>query len=191
MKLLAHRPLTLLVGVSLSISGVAVAFPSKATSVTVVLNDNTTWNVSFIQETLPNAKDKLTLEFMPWLGSQVLADEFSQKVAFGLGAPNLYQNPAFGPEPLTFAPVFLWQIGSFTPPYEGWGATAYGPTVPSVPIGPLFTYSGNLDAKDFDINGAIAVASPVPAPVPLPVLGIAAAIGFGRRLRKRVMAPRR
>lgn len=48
--------------------------------------------------------------------------------------------------------------------------------------------SGHLYAYNLNSDGTFeALAQPIPAPGPLPLLGLSAAFGFSRRLRKRTV----
>jgi hypothetical protein len=102
---------------------------------------------------------------MPWWGSQTNAEAFALAVGPDLGLPNAILGPFYGFS--TFlAPLSLnLNVRSVAYPRE--------------------TQTWNIGGN---FSRTWAQATPIPAnvPGPLPILGLAAAFGFSRKLRKRI-----
>jgi hypothetical protein len=120
----------------------------------------------------------------------LLSKGFSDPLLTGLPTDNLF-NPLFG----TPAPGNQFSINGFA--YEAGGELYqfyYGPFDVSSPSGPpdyqgapCISYLGSCIPPRQPRPEIINVeTSPVPAPGPLPLLGVGAAVGFSRKLRKRL-----
>ncbi|KEF40667.1 MAG: hypothetical protein ER33_15805 [Cyanobium sp. CACIAM 14] len=137
----------------------------------------TTYEVSYTEDTFTNLLPSLALN--PWWGpgggplspADIRAISFASAVADGLGLPNTGGDP--------FGPIFSYSADvNFPSNNNGRAVTTVG-TVTSV-------YAANGTVY------AYALARPVGGPVtsgvpaPLPVCGAGVALGWSRRLRRRI-----
>jgi hypothetical protein len=113
---------------------------------------------------------------MPWWGSQSLAGQFAAAVAGGLGFPN---------ENSFFSPYFGYRLNTMP----------FVPMVNMALFAPTLSESGlfvneNTFVDSTDTWAQVTPYTPPAAPGPLPLLGAGAALGFSRKLRKRIkLAP--
>lgn len=118
---------------------------------------------------------------MPWWGSSADADAFATAVGSGLGFPN---QPAFI---IPLGPLFAYDA----PAYYLGGFTVVSSAVVERPWGLVTDVVGPLLAS-WPMHWAQATLVPAGGsanvPGPLPALGLAAAFGFSRQLRKRIKA---
>ena len=107
---------------------------------------------------------------MPWFGNATTATQFANAVGYNLGrlpSPAAYRGPNFATN------VFLFDgtISSYS--YADFGT---------------YNYTANFDTST--IWAQVLPAAPTAVPGPLPLFGAAAALGFSRKLRKRIkLAP--
>ena len=151
------------------------ASPAKALTVTVPVTvggisqnyDVTTFSGTYIDNT-----SKFTTTDMPWWGDSTLADQFASAVGVSSGLDGNFDG--------SYGPLFAYQTR---------GASTTN----------AYIYDGGMASPDYYNNAqtlsyAIAsLASSPPAasstasvPGPLPILGLAAAFGFSRKLRRRI-----
>lgn len=169
--------------------------PTPALAVRVAVDGNF-WTVTPVIGPFGNGTDvggvDLTIvENAPWWGDRDLAFKFSRAVKFDLGTPNpvdLDVNPfSFGPA----APFFAWTFGT---PQAGRLASL----PPLTNVNTVATVPRDRPNVTPEITGLLGVprtseavyarvqGPPVPVPGPLPILGVAAAFGYSRKLRKRI-----
>ena len=145
------------------------------------IDDNgTTYSISLQTGTFPNAFPSPSPTTMFWWGDAIKAGSAASAVGGAFGFPNpIYSNPT--------GPLFAYSPG----------AQSTGPITLSRgiwnSINPI--YSGTLYPDTWATSPSTtqtwAYSQPAPAgpaasvPGPLPVLGVAAAFGFSRKLRKR------
>lgn len=153
---------------------VAALTPAHGAVVTVLGSqyDVTTTSASYSANTA--FFDALPVGNMPWWGDLVLASNFASQVFDQLG-----DGYALG-----YGPIFAYQFNLTTTP------SVYGITQntsdpndqldldASAPLSPSTTYSYAF--------ATLVSPSSTGAPAPLPLLGAAAAMGWSRRLRRRI-----
>ena len=146
--------------------------PASALTVTVgfIDYDVTVFNGSFNSHSslfqLPPAGKA------PWWGNDLLAATFAQQVNDRLGS-----GPTSGN-----GPIFAYEVS---------GTEIFGV---SQDLGDPLTQYPETIAIDADVSYAIATplnSSPASVPAPLPVFGAAAALGWSRQLRKRIVGSKR
>jgi hypothetical protein len=101
---------------------------------------------------------------MPWWGSNSLATEFASAVQYSLGSPNNHVSPFFG----------FYLYGTSTLVMCSWSASADD----TWPI-----WCGGVGSH-WVVTWAQATTTSVPGPLQL--FGVAAALGYSRKLRKRI-----
>lgn len=148
------------IGVALA-TGVLGAGQAQALVVTV---GGQQWNVTTFTGTYSANTSKFATSanggVMPWWQNQTLADTFATTVGSGLGYPNLFGGAG---------PFFAYQVA----------------TNVSASFIDTLGNPGSLTSTP-GTTRTWAQATPFSAPGPLPALGIAAAFGFSRKLRKRI-----
>jgi hypothetical protein len=133
---------------------------------------------------------------MPWFGNELLAGEFAFALGGQFGIPNGDNGSQSGSGPL-----FAWEVKADNR-YEstGWPlGRSLDPTVRSMAITPenvcspncLSTYLDRTDYSAIYAQASLAASGSdtggtASVPGPLPILGLAAAFGFSRKLRKRI-----
>ena len=148
------------------------------------IDDNgTTYFISLQTGTFPNAFPSPSTTTMFWWGDAIKAGSAASAVGGAFGFPNpIYPAP---PPPVSTAtgPLFAYAI--------------HGPPPISIISRGIWTYGGmgyNIElatSPSTTQTWATSYSQPAPAgpaasvPGPLPVLGVAAAFGFSRKLRKR------
>ena len=136
----------------------------------------TTYSISLQTGTFPNAFPSPSTTTMFWWGDAIKAGSAASAVGGAFGFPNpIYSNPT--------GPLFAYAI--------------HGPPPISIISRGIWTYGGmgyNIElatSPSTTQTWATSYSQPAPAgpaasvPGPLPVLGVAAAFGFSRKLRKR------
>lgn len=98
---------------------------------------------------------------MPWWGSESLATDFASAVQYSLGSPNNHASPFFG----------FYLYGTSTLVMCSWSTGTW-------PI-----WCGGVGTH-WVVTWAQATTTSVPGPLPL--FGVAAALGYSRKLRKRI-----
>jgi hypothetical protein len=119
---------------------------------------------------------------MPWWGSSTDTAAFATAVAGGMGHPNSLGSSAVGP-------FFAFRVESYdslwAPSPSHVGALGIARS-----DGQIHTYDIGLLAHGVETTWAQATLVPAAGsasvPGPLPILGLAAAFGFSRKLRKRI-----
>jgi len=143
------------------------ATPATAFTVTVgsIDYDVTVFNGSY--DSNPDDFQLPPAGKMPWWGSDTLATNFAQQVYDQLGP-----GPTSG-----YGPVFAYELS---------GTDILG--ISQNLTNPLSQKDETI-ATNADVNYAIATPlnSPASVPAPLPVFGAAAAFGWSRQLRKRIV----
>jgi hypothetical protein len=122
---------------------------------------------------------------MPWWGDQPLASAFATSVGLGLGLLNLVPSEQSTESAQQSAgPYFAIQVisDSIVPPFGD--AVVSAACVDSRWTDPNECYTRAGYNQSFDKHVTWAQATVVPGP--LPALGVAAAFGFSRKLRKRI-----
>jgi len=160
--------------------GVLTAGQAQAFFVKV---DGQYWDVSTFDGTYNANKSKFETAanggVMPWWGSEHLATSFADAVLFSLGFPN-----ALNPGSAIFAPYFAFR--PFTASNTLFILSVYRGVGPG---GAYFVQGTNQNTGDFTVTWAQAtpaVQGTPAVPGPLPILGVAAAFGYSRKLRKRI-----
>ncbi len=118
---------------------------------------------SYDMASLPAASftaNQALIQSQVWWGSQALAAEFASAVQSGLGTPNGG----------TMGPFFAFSVSAPFVTSMGWDGT-----VPTL---------RNMHQDSAVFSYAVAV------PAPLPILGVVAAFGWSRQLRRRIKAAR-
>jgi hypothetical protein len=143
------------------------AAPASAFTVTV---GSTDYDVSVLNSSYNSSPALFQLSpagKMPWWGSDMLAINFAQQVYNQLGL-----SPTAG-----YGPVFAYELS---------GTDILG--ISQNLTNPLGQKDETI-ATNADVNYAIATPlnSPASVPAPLPVFGAAAAFGWSRQLRKRIV----
>lgn len=165
----------LLAGVSL----IAISDQRSASALIVAVPGYGTWNIQVKYQAAINLDPPVSS--MPWWGNQAAANDFATATGSGLGMVYSNLGPFFAwdylfvhipfEEPLLYMDAFC--IGA--PCFGRFGSadTAYsfGPNYPAGHFGQEISYPW-------------ATATAVPGP--LPILGAAAALGYSRKLRKRI-----
>ena len=129
---------------------------------------------------------KFTTTDMPWWGNTSLADQFAVAVGNSFGATQQLYDSSIST--VVYGPLFSvgGRISYVGAPYDAlfsWAVAVPNGTVASFhqlyPTSDTFTYA----------TATLASSPPAPSssvPGPLPALGLAAAFGFSRQLRKRI-----
>jgi len=176
-------------GVALAM-GVLTAGQARAVIVNV---DGQDWDVTTFSGSYAVMPSKFNLPsnggVMPWWGQQALAQSFARAVGSALGFPNITPDPshrrtspyftswndyygACQEPPAGSGPEYCATHGSVMSNWSTDGTSGVGVLAFATYDGPYIFAQANL------ITNA--------APGPLPALGVAAAFGYSRKLRKRI-----
>jgi hypothetical protein len=151
-----------------AVMGVLGAGQAQALVVTV---DNQQWDVTTFEGTYNN--NIPLLQSQEWWDIQATAEKFASAVGNGLNFPNLLG---------TAGPYFAFSEGQFNLGLLGtvrWvNRSAAIEILGTSTISPSFPVS-----RSTNLTWATATRA---VPGPLPILGVAAAFGFSRKLRKRI-----
>ena len=115
---------------------------------------------------------------MPWCNDTDVAKQFANAIGDQLGLPNFeFERPA---TPL-FAPLF----GTGPIYVEPWGDRRILVRYEAFRFGQGIVF-GHVEVSNSVVTWAQATRVEAHVPGPLPILGLAAAFGFSRKLRKRI-----
>jgi hypothetical protein len=139
------------------------------------------WDVTTFTGSFNDNEAKFNVGEMPWWGSESLASLFAGAVGSSLGAPNGLHATL-----RSWGPKFSFAACDTTCGYLGQYSVELTSGSPVVTPG--------LEPKGLESNGgrpltwarATPYTPPAGAPGPLPALGVAAAFGYSRKLRKRI-----
>ncbi|MEB3207297.1 MAG: hypothetical protein VKK63_00075 [Synechococcus sp.] len=153
-----------------AVMGVLGAGQAQALVVTV---DNQLWDVTTFEGTYNN--NVSLLQNQEWWGSQATAEKFASAVGDGLNFPNF-----FG----TIGPYFAFGVSQVNLGFIRFNlVNSNVETVLGVNTDLPATLNANLT---WAAATKVAAPSSESVPGPLPILGVAAAFGFSRKLRKRI-----
>ena len=141
----------------------------------VVTVNGQTWNVTtFGPQTFISDQSKFATPAnggkMPWWNNSSLAQSFATAVGGALGYPNAAFSTNFGP-------LFSWSVNQ-------------SPCINGGCLQQSWAYTQGTGALDnrFTSPNSSRIWAQAEVPGPLPALGVAAAFGFSRKLRKRITA---
>jgi hypothetical protein len=142
---------------------------------------------------------------MPWYDDPILANKFKKVVSGSLGLPNVWPpDPVYPPDPVIpsepfYPPGLIVPRGLISPCFAVELRNIISPSSLSQGLNSLAVFPLDLDLAGLDPVGvnlivpsqdtvyyATAVRIPTPAPGPLPLLGVGAAFGYSRMLRRRI-----
>ena len=106
---------------------------------------------------------------MPWWGSESLAEQFATAVGANLGTP---VGGSFGP--------------NFANAIQNAGFAVYVNGKVFSPPSSIFNYSFTINETGTYATATLAPPPPAAVPGPLPLLGVGAAFGMSRRLRRKI-----
>jgi hypothetical protein len=169
----------------------------SATGTCTIEDAGNTYEISIVTDTFANAFPAPSTDNMFWWGDEGKSADAALAVGAAFGYPNVFGYPSFLDGPL-FAVDLVVNPGSST---FVRGRSCQG--VPELNCSPEsgfpFGYSFSLavDQRVGLVQGVAdftwarsSLVSSAAVPGPLPVIGAAAAFGFSRKLRKRIMQSR-
>ena len=147
------------------------ANPAQALTAQVTV-DGTTYDVTTFTGTYNENTSKFNTlingGLMPWWGSASLAEQFATAVGGSLGFPVID----------TYGPNFAHKI-------ENPGFAVYVNGKVFFPPNSVFNYAFTSNETGTYATATVAPPPPAAVPGPLPLLGVGAAFGMSRRLRRR------